>query len=115
MASQANPGDPQPGHRRELDDPCEDTPKAAAFRRDLESLINRHCLENGSDTPDFILAAYLRNCLDNFDMTVRAREKWYARQAGDGAAILGPQKAEEQRRAGLRSGPAPMAGWPRSD
>jgi hypothetical protein len=106
MASHAatpNPGDPQPGHRRELDDPSEDTPKAAAFRTDL------HCMENGSDTPDFILAAYLRNCLDNFDMTVRAREKWYSRQAGDGAAILHPRKAEDQRRAGLRSGSAPQA------
>jgi hypothetical protein len=28
------------------------------FREDLASLINRHSLENGSDTPDFLLLSF---------------------------------------------------------
>lgn len=34
-------------------------------------------MENGSDTPDFILAEFLANCLASFDETVVKREKWY--------------------------------------
>ena len=49
------------------------------FRKELEHLINRYSKENGSDTPDFILADYLGNCLDNFDTIVSARERWYGR------------------------------------
>ena len=51
-----------------------------AFAQELEQLINRHSKENGSDTPDFLLAEYLRGCLDNFDRIVRAREHWYGRR-----------------------------------
>lgn len=50
-----------------------------AFRAELEKLINRESMENGSDTPDFILAEYLSDMLEIFDRTVRAREKWYGR------------------------------------
>lgn len=50
------------------------------FRVELQSLINRYSKENGSNTPDFILADYLAGCLENFDKTVAAREKWYGRE-----------------------------------
>ena len=56
---------------------------AGSFPAELEELINRHCIENGSDTPDFILAEYLKGCLDNFDMCVRRREEWYGRKTGE--------------------------------
>jgi hypothetical protein len=49
------------------------------FEKDLTALINRHSLENGSNTPDFILASYLRSCLDNFNRISRWREKWYGK------------------------------------
>lgn len=49
------------------------------FRDELEGLINKCSMENGSDTPDFILAEYLTNCLYAFDVAVVAREKWYGR------------------------------------
>ena len=29
-----------------------------------------------SDTPDFILAKYLRRCLENFNETLQERDKW---------------------------------------
>lgn len=53
------------------------------FRKELETLINRHSLENGSNTPDFILANYLVACLKVFDATLVEREKWYGREVGD--------------------------------
>jgi hypothetical protein len=49
------------------------------FRDELTSLINRHSIENGSNTPDFILCDYLTKCLETFDDIVSQREKWYDR------------------------------------
>lgn len=49
------------------------------FRRQLGALLNTHSKENGSDTPDWILADYLVDCLNVLDKAVSAREKWYAR------------------------------------
>jgi hypothetical protein len=49
------------------------------FQKDLESLINKHSLENGPDTPDFLLAEYLTGCLAVFNKTVKARDRWYGK------------------------------------
>ena len=48
-----------------------------SFMQDLESLINKHCVENESDTPDFILAQYIGRCLDNWNETTYKRDKWW--------------------------------------
>ena len=47
------------------------------FKKELEHLINRHSLENASDTPDFILANYIQDCLYAFETATLARDKWY--------------------------------------
>lgn len=52
------------------------------FRAELESLVNRYSQENGSNTPDHILAEYLTNCLCAFDDAVNMRERWYGREGG---------------------------------
>ena len=49
------------------------------FAQDLERLINSHSMENASNTPDFILASYLRGCLSNWNQHVTHREQWYGR------------------------------------
>jgi len=49
------------------------------LRKNIESAINSASAENGSDTPDFILAEYLTDCLAAYDKAVVAREKWYGR------------------------------------
>lgn len=49
------------------------------FRKELASLINCHSKENVSDTPDFILAEYLVDCLQAFDKATRLRDTWYRR------------------------------------
>ena len=48
------------------------------FRKEIESAINRCCKENDSNTPDFILANYLCNCLDAFTLATKNRDKWYS-------------------------------------
>jgi hypothetical protein len=47
------------------------------FREDLEVLINQNSMENGSNTPDFILADYLQECLTAFDRATKRRSEWY--------------------------------------
>lgn len=47
------------------------------FEVELERLLNRHSIENESDTPDYTLAEYLRNCLDIFSIAVCKRDAWH--------------------------------------
>lgn len=51
------------------------------FENYLTDLLNQECMENDSGTPDFIIAAYLLRCLENFGVAVRARESWYGRES----------------------------------
>jgi hypothetical protein len=51
----------------------------ALFLKDLERLINKHCLENTSNTPDWILAQHMLAALETFNATTNAREDWYGR------------------------------------
>lgn len=44
------------------------------FKKELTELINKHSLENGSDTPDYILAEFLERCLSSFDSAVLQRD-----------------------------------------
>ena len=45
----------------------------------LANVINRFSAENGSSTPDFILAEYLVGCLGAFNTAVQKREQWWGR------------------------------------
>ena len=51
------------------------------FEKDIAGVINKHCKENASNTPDFILAQYLEECLKvfNFFNQTQQREHWYGR------------------------------------
>lgn len=51
--------------------------KVEKFRQKLEEAINCLSMEGGSDTPDFILAEFLGNCLEAFDRAVSRRKEWY--------------------------------------
>lgn len=53
------------------------------LRKQIETAINSESAENGSDTPDFILAEFLTDCLASFDKALAAREKWYGRKVGE--------------------------------
>lgn len=49
-------------------------PEICNFQKELEHLINKHSMENGSDTPDYILTMYLANCLAAFNLAVVSRD-----------------------------------------
>lgn len=57
--------------------PLPDSDKDGKFIKELETLINRFSKENGSNTPDYILAEYINGCLANFNKTVMKRSEWY--------------------------------------
>ena len=59
--------------------------------RDLAGVVNRHSIENDSNTPDFILAEFLADQLDAFKKASRQRECWY----GHKLEIGGPTKIVE--------------------
>lgn len=50
------------------------------FLKNLRSLINCNSLENISNTPDFILAEFLEDCLIALNKAINKREEWYDRQ-----------------------------------
>jgi hypothetical protein len=47
------------------------------FRQELRILINKYSMENGSNTPDFILMEYLIKCLEAWEFGIQLRDKWY--------------------------------------
>jgi hypothetical protein len=51
-----------------------------SFEVELEQLINKHSVENQSNTPDHILAAYILECLQAFNRATALREEWYGRK-----------------------------------
>lgn len=48
------------------------------FRTDLINSINKNSLENESNTPDFIIAEYLVNCLKNYNETYKMKIEWHS-------------------------------------
>ncbi len=57
------------------------------LEHELARVLNAASRENESNTPDFILARYLMDCLAAFEAASRAREGWY----GTRLSIGGPQ------------------------
>ena len=45
-----------------------------AFKKELLTLINTYCMEADSDTPDYILAEYMVQCLKLFNKSTQARD-----------------------------------------
>lgn len=45
--------------------------------KDIAAVVNRHSLENRSDTPDFLLAEYMLGCLTVYENTVSVRKNWF--------------------------------------
>lgn len=56
---------------------CDQSQSLIRFKKELEVLIHRYSLENGCDTPDFIIANYLGSCLEAFNVAVKHRVHWY--------------------------------------
>lgn len=65
--------------------------KRTEFVERIRAAINCMSMENGSNTPDFLLAEYLCDCLETFDRAVIMRDKWYGR---DGKPTVPETKGE---------------------
>lgn len=67
----------------DLDEAIEDLnkpqPERPTFAQELVSLINRHSIENISNTPDWILCDYILGCLRAYDMAIHYREEYHGR------------------------------------
>jgi hypothetical protein len=50
------------------------------FERELQELLNRYSKENESQTPDYILAHYIKYSLKAFNQAVNLREELYGRK-----------------------------------
>jgi hypothetical protein len=46
------------------------------FQKELEQIIHKYSIDDESNTPDFILASYVRHCLHAFNDAVRKRDGW---------------------------------------
>jgi hypothetical protein len=60
-------------------------PNRCNFEDELVCLLNKYSKENDSNTPDFVLAEYVRQSLSAFAFAVVAREEWYGRGFAPGS------------------------------
>jgi len=74
---QGNFNDPRCPHEQD------GTLNKSDFYKEIEQAINRNSKENGSNTPDWVLAAYLERSLKLFDACINMRERYYGRQLYD--------------------------------
>jgi hypothetical protein len=59
--------------------------------KDITYVINSHSQENGSNTPDFILAEFLVDVLNAWNVAVKKRAMWYERYDSPGQSQANPQ------------------------
>lgn len=62
-----------------------DDPLRQSFLYELQQLINKHSLENRSNTPDYVLASLLEGVLKTWDLHTVERDRWYGNRS-----LLGP-------------------------
>jgi hypothetical protein len=75
-------GDPECEYFEGADDTAygEDTDRPLNrdhFRLELAELINKYGLEHESNTPDYIVAEFMVQSLDAFNLAAQQRAKWY--------------------------------------
>lgn len=69
--------------------------KQSDFEKELTALLNKHNQENASNTPDYILAQYLTNCLAAWNSATQQRDTHQGRNA---QPTLPPQLIDEHLR-----------------
>ncbi len=71
--------------QREAEVAAEPDPLRQSFLYELQQLINKHSLENRSNTPDFVLASLLESVLKTWELHTVERDRWYGNRS-----LLGP-------------------------
>ncbi len=51
----------------------------STLEQEITLVLNANSAENGSNTPDHILAHYMLTCLAAFNIAVQRRDEWYGR------------------------------------
>ena len=46
---------------------------APTFQQELCALVNRHGIDNDTNTPDYVLAEYMCTCLQGYELALAAR------------------------------------------
>lgn len=68
-----------------------------SFEAELRRLINSHSMENDSDSPDYVLASFMANCLDAFNWAVRARDEYHGFEPFKHEKVSYPINTDEYR------------------
>ena len=63
-----------------IDTPQSPRDNSLEFERELRGLLNRYSMENRSDTPDFVLARYMVQCLHAYENATSNRRAWHINQ-----------------------------------
>lgn len=58
-----------------------------ALEKELAELLNRHSCEQASNTPDFVLANYLMNCLRAYNDAIHMRQNWHGAKPGEDKTV----------------------------
>jgi len=61
-----------------------------SLETELAEVLNRHSMENGSNTPDFVLADFLVRSINAFNVGVNMRTQWHGRNDAPGHEIANP-------------------------
>ena len=64
------------------------------LRNKIEEVINIFSLEQGSDTPDYILADYLVDCLMAYDKALQNRDQYYNGKCIENPAVISVEEAQ---------------------
>lgn len=65
---------------RWLTEPTTITAEQPDFQTELQAVLNRHSQEGHSNTPDFLLAQFITQCVEAFNTATKARDAWYGVQ-----------------------------------
>lgn len=67
------------------------------LKNELETLLNKYSVENGSDTPDFLLAQYILDCILSYQSIVTKRDKWFGVDMWSEDKISSKRKEENNK------------------
>lgn len=86
------------------------TEKQIEFQKGLAHAINYSSMENGSNTPDFILAAFLADCLKAFNRATAWKTMWHSPDGvPEGLRDCGPTEMESPAACPVAPAPASTA------
>jgi len=81
-----------------MSEPVDHTLEASAdqtFGAELTALLNKHSRENKSNTPDFLLARFMLDCLRSWERSTRGRDEWFGVELSPGRVSFVKARKDE--------------------